>query len=40
MLDEPRDIVGEDEVGGGRYENPTASGGRNAATDGVADATS
>ena len=40
MLDEYRDIVGEEEVRGGRDEDSTAVGGRNAATSGVAGATS
>ena len=40
MLGEYRDIVGEEEVGGGRDEGLTAIGGKNAATTGVAGATS
>ena len=40
MLDESRDIVGEEEVGGGRDEDSTAVGGRNVATAGVLGATS
>ena len=39
MLDESRDVVGEEEVGGGRDEDLTAIGGKNAATAGVAGAT-
>ena len=38
MLDESRDIVGEEEVSGGRDEDSTAVGGRNGATAGVAGA--
>ena len=39
MLGESCDIVGEEDVGGGRDEDLTAVGGRNAATAGVAGAT-
>ena len=35
-----RDFVGEEEVGGGIDEDPTAIGGENADTSGVASATS
>ena len=40
MLGKSRGIVGEEEVGGGRDEDSTAIGGKNAATAGVAGATS
>ena len=40
MLGESRDVVGEEEVGGGRDEDSAAIGGNNAATAGVAGATS
>ena len=40
MMDKYRDILGEEEVGGGRDEDSTAVGGRNTATAGVAGATS
>ena len=40
MLDESRDIVGEEEVGWGRDEDSTAVGGRNAPTVGFSGATS
>ena len=39
MLGESRDIVGEEEVGGGRDEDSTSIGGENADTAGVASAT-
>ena len=39
MIDESRDIVGEEEVGGGGEEYSTAIGGRNAATSRDAGAT-
>ena len=39
MLGESHDIVGEEDVGGGRDEDSTALGGRNAATAGVSGAT-
>ena len=38
-MDKSCDIVGEEELGGGRDEYSTAVGGRNAATAGVAGAT-
>ena len=40
MLGESRDVVGEEEVGGGRDEDSRSIGGKNAATAGVAGATS
>ena len=39
MLGKSHNLVGEEEVGGGRDEYSTAVGGRNAATAGVAGAT-
>ena len=39
MLGESRDIIGEEDVGGGRDEDSTAIGGMNAATSDVAGAT-
>ena len=40
MLGKSRNIIGEEEVGGGRDEDLTAIGGENAATAGVDGATS
>ena len=40
MIKKSYDIVGEEKVGGGRYEYSTAVGGRNAATSGVVGVTS
>ena len=40
MLGESRDVVGEEVVGGGRDEDSTSIGGKNAATAGVSSATS
>ena len=40
MLDESHNIIGEEEVGERRYEDSTDVGGKNAATTGVAGATS
>ena len=39
ILDESRDILGEEKVGGGRNEDSTAIGGRNSATAGAAGST-